>query len=130
MGRVVTRWSNDSPIRSSVSGRCWLSCSHVITGNHCAFLRAPCRSRWWFKLHRAIQISGWLLQIIGFVVSFFVNQIAKRSAMPHAALGIVVFILGTAEAKDAVAPTIFPVIVLVVHCSSQCTWMWQVLSNH
>ncbi len=77
----------------------------------------------WVHLHRSIVISGWILQIIGFITAMFINQVSlsmcaihetgchsslenlspgchpavqidKFSAVPHAVLGTVVFALG------------------------------------
>jgi hypothetical protein len=60
----------------------------------------------WFKLHRGLQASGWFLQICGFVVSFWINQANKRHT-PHAALGILVFVLGTQQPLNALFRCVF-----------------------
>ncbi len=46
-------------------------------------------------------MAGWLLQIGGFIASFWVNQANKRSSVPHAPLGILVFVLGTQQPINA-----------------------------
>lgn len=55
----------------------------------------------WFAWHRALQTAGTVLQLAGAVVAVLMVQAAKLSALPHAALGVAVAVLGMQQPVNA-----------------------------
>lgn len=55
----------------------------------------------WFKLHRAIQVTGLLLAAGAFVCAVLMVQVAKFSALPHATLGIAITAMGLQQPLNA-----------------------------
>ncbi len=69
-------------------------------------------------------MAGWLLQIAGFIVSFYVNQVRKRSAMPHAILGMIIFAIGACMRSCGVCLCVSVCMCVcprVSHCRGVCT---------
>jgi hypothetical protein len=51
--------------------------------------------KWWFKVHRALALTGFVVMILGFFAEALQLSLDKNEhfAVPHAYLGLVVFIL-------------------------------------
>ncbi len=54
--------------------------------------------RWWFRTHRALALTGFVVMILGFFAEALQLELDRNEhfAVPHAFLGLVVFILALA----------------------------------
>lgn len=56
----------------------------------------------WFKVHRTVQVIGWLLQLIGFVFALVhSSKYSKHMSHPHSILGLAIVIIGTLQPLNA-----------------------------
>jgi len=56
----------------------------------------------WFVWHRGLQSIGWLLQLVGFVMAVvYAQEHSSHFSVPHAVIGLVVVVIGTAQPLNA-----------------------------
>jgi len=55
----------------------------------------------WFKIHRAVQVTGLLLAIAGFVIAFLMVATGHLLAVPHSFIGLIVMALGIQQPINA-----------------------------
>lgn len=55
----------------------------------------------WFKLHRGLQYTGVVLQLLGFVFAMLMVGAGKFAALPHALFGVVAFLIGFQQPLNA-----------------------------
>lgn len=55
----------------------------------------------WFTVHRIVNTLGLLVQLGGFIASFYVNVTAKFLAVPHVILGLAAFVFGMQQPLNA-----------------------------